>query len=122
MRTDARHLGAIVTLTATGEYARPRLAFTSGPNAGRVEVGLTDGTTRLLTPTDYTPATNYPITARAIPVYPDAADGSSRPNGVCTNTDCGATANLISARPRDSRKGDPYRDVCTHCYRAGHFA
>lgn len=111
-------LGEIVRLKGSGEYARPRYTFHyPHPDAGKVEIGMTDGTTRLVTLDAYEPATGYPLEIRAIPVAPDASDGSSRPMGVCTNADCGVTANVISARPHGARKSAPYRLVCTHCYR-----
>lgn len=128
-------LGRIVTLTATGEHARPRLAFHGDhEHAGKIEIGLADGTTRLVTAEDYTAAWPIPDEARAIPVFPDAADGSSRPMGTCQR--CGITANVISivaekgarwhcgahmVKDRDSRSGwrlAKTRLVCTHCYAA----
>lgn len=131
-------LGIIVTVTATGEYARARLAFGEGSeHAGMVEIGMADGTTRYVTAGEIAPATDAPKETRAIPVAPDAADGSSRPMGVCQNVECGVTANVIDvvntkgARytcgawylKRTDRYGKsvkaPTATVCTDCYRQG---
>lgn len=132
-------LGIIVTVTATGEYARARLAFGEGSeHAGMVEIGMADGTTRHVTAADIAPATDAPMETRAIPVYPDAADGSSRPMGLCSNEGCGQVesnvievVNTKGARytcgawymKRADRYGKsvkaPTATVCTHCYALG---
>ncbi|MFE9412294.1 hypothetical protein ACFYN0_26400 [Streptomyces sp. NPDC006704] len=132
-----QHLGRIVVVQETGEYARGRLSFhTTHPDAGKIEIGLLDGTTRLVTPQEIKKAADYPIEVRAIPVYPDAADGSSREMGACENEECGITANVISivtdkrakwhcGAHRIKRGGEwvlaPTKKICTHCYAAqGH--
>ncbi|MFE0490107.1 hypothetical protein [Streptomyces griseoaurantiacus] len=128
-------LGIIVTVTATGEYARARLAFGEGSeHAGMVEIGMADGTTRYVTAGEIAPATEAPKETRAIPVYPDAADGSSRPMGVCANDGCGVMANIISVVATKGarytcgawyvKRGGrdvkaPTATVCTHCYAQG---
>lgn len=125
-------LGQIVVLNDTGEYARTRLAFHAPhPDAGKVEVGLTDGTTRLVPRDAFELAEQLQAEARAIPVYPDAADGSSRPMGVCENEHCGITANVITivvdknakwhcGAHRVRRQGKwelaKTKTICTHCY------
>ncbi|MFH8483026.1 hypothetical protein [Streptomyces sp. NPDC018055] len=136
MNTTTRPaLGKLFTLTATGEYARTRLAYTSGPQAGMIEIGMTDGTTRMITAADITPMPYpAPATARAIPVFPDAADGSSRPMGTCEK--CANFANIITivdtknARyscgewylNQPNRNGRsvkaPTKTICTDCYAA----
>ncbi|QDN94946.1 hypothetical protein FNV58_01040 (plasmid) [Streptomyces sp. RLB1-9] len=129
-------LGIIVTVTATGEYARARLAFGEGSeHAGMVEIGMADGTKRYVTAMEIAPAQGFPIQMRAIPVYPDAADGSSRPMGLCQNEGCGLVeSNVIDVVATKGARytcGDWYvkrggRDVkaptatvCTHCYAQG---
>ncbi|THA72510.1 hypothetical protein E6R60_26635 [Streptomyces sp. A0642] len=118
-----RLLGKLVTITATGEWARARLAFTSGEHAGMIELGMTDGTTRLVTAADVLPIADPPQEARAIPVYPDAADGTSRPMGTCENDHCGITANVITivtGKATRNRHGKtvpaPTKTICTDCY------
>ncbi|MCX4799619.1 hypothetical protein OG497_37830 [Streptomyces sp. NBC_01242] len=131
-----RVLGKIVAIPATGEWARARLAYTSGEHAGMIEIGMADGTTRMATAADILPITDPPKDTRAIPVFPDAADGSSRPMGTCENEGCGITANVISivaekgaqwhcgahmVKDRNARSGwrrAKTRIVCTHCYAA----
>jgi hypothetical protein len=131
-----RSLGKIVIVTATGEYARARLAYGEGSEyPGMVEVGMADGTTRMMRPDAYEVAEGFPIQMRAIPVYPDAADGSSRPMGLCQNEGCGLVesnvidvVNTKGARytcgawyvkrgGRDVKA--PTATVCTHCYALG---
>jgi hypothetical protein len=134
-----RSLGKIVTINATGEYGRARLAFGEGSeHPGTVEVGMADGTTRYLTTDEYEVAEGFPIQMRAIPVHPDAADGSSRPMGLCSNEGCGLVeSNVIEVvntkgakytcgawyMKRADRHGKsvkaPTATVCTHCYALG---
>ncbi|MET7363200.1 hypothetical protein ABZS76_32850 [Streptomyces sp. NPDC005562] len=114
------YLGRIVTVRATGEYARGRLAFRApSENAGKIEIGLQDGSTRLVTPEEIERATDYPLQLRSIPVYPDAADGSSRETGVCEREGCGITSDVIQFRQRvkgRSVKSQSLLTWCTHCY------
>ncbi|MFI1796599.1 hypothetical protein ACH427_04465 [Streptomyces sp. NPDC020379] len=128
------YLGRNLTVKATGEHARGRLVFHApSPDAGKIEVGLADGTTRLVTVEEVERATDYPVEMRAIPVSPDAADGSSREMGVCENEGCGITANVITFVTDKNAKwhcgahrvrhgGDwvpaATKTFCTHCYAA----
>jgi hypothetical protein len=128
-RTRAENmLGHIVRIQGTGtqdipaEYARVRLLFTGDHEyAGRVEIGLPEGGVLVARPEGLEAVSNYPLEMRGIPVFPDAADGSSRPMGVCERDGCGITANVIRRRlpGRGTPRGErPLLTWCTHCYSA----
>ena len=106
------YLGKIV-MGAAGGIGRARIAHREGPDAGKVEVGFADGTTRLFPFADVKRSSVRTDEVKGIPVYPDAADGSSRERGVCSRPSCSVYGNIM----RLANGTAP----CTHCYGAGLF-